>query len=74
VDPTAAGTTRITITLQVTSSFTATTDASGSCATNAAERAGHITADAAGDRLFLTYTAILTSNVLEGCTFTYQVL
>lgn len=76
IDPTAAGTTVLEMSLPVASNFSSTIDAGGTtaCALNAA-RAGTISAHVANDRAVLTFTADATvTNLTNSYIYSYTVI
>jgi len=73
IDPTLASGTTLIVTLPVPSAFVSTYDASGHGISDASE-VGIVNADAAGDRLYYTYTSGSTSSTQHRIAFSYKVL
>lgn len=75
IDPTTTGSTRSTVTLPVASNFNDDNRAAGTCSPgDAAERSASVQSDAAGDRFFVSFNALLTINVVWTCIAQYTII
>lgn len=73
IDPTAAGATDLGISIPIASNFTGVTDASGSGTAQSTNTVGNFVADAANDRVAMTFQAVSLANVSWRVMFMYEI-